>query len=58
MIYRNRGDEELSYECLRCGKRFNPEDVSLYKRIVICPYCGYKCIKKVRPDTVTTVKAI
>jgi DNA-directed RNA polymerase subunit RPC12/RpoP len=45
------------YECSRCGARFKGEKLILRNRIV-CPECGYRVIKKVKPPVVHRVKAV
>lgn len=45
------------YECLRCGYRCDGKEIVDRGRIV-CPQCGYRVIKKVRPPIVKRVKAI
>lgn len=40
------------YECLSCKKRFEIKDK------VQCPYCGYRIVKKPRPEVGKIVNAI
>lgn len=49
-----QGDE--MYKCLNCGKKMNI-DLKTAKKI-ICPYCGYKIVEKVRPRIVKKVPTI
>lgn len=43
------------YRCVSCGKDVEL-DLSSGKK-VICPFCGYRIIKKTRPLTVKKVRA-
>ena len=42
----------VEYECVYCKKRFEVRDK------IQCPYCGYRIIKKPRPEAPKVVKAI
>jgi len=52
------GGEDMIYKCLKCGYEYDPEEISEYSRIIVCPNCGYKCAVKVRPEIVKYVKAV
>ena len=44
----------VMYKCMDCGK-----DVKLDLRTakkIICPYCGYRIIRKPRPEVIKKVK--
>ena len=41
-------------KCFKCKKEIDPAQV---KKRVICPYCGFRIIKKTRPETVKKVRA-
>ena len=43
----------MVYTCCKCKKEI---DLRITGRI-ICPYCGYRIIRKARPTTVKKVKA-
>lgn len=43
------------YKCIHCGKGVDIE-LKTAKRI-ICPFCGHRILKKVRPKVVKTVPA-
>ena len=43
------------YKCLSCGKEVEL-DIRVSKK-VICPFCGYRIIKKVRPVVVKKVQS-
>ncbi len=43
------------YKCLSCGREVEV-DLSVSKK-VICPFCGYRILKKTRPVVVKKVKA-
>ena len=45
-----------NYKCINCGKKVNI-DLSTAKKI-ICPYCGYRVLEKLRPKVATEVAAI
>ncbi len=48
--------QSMGYYCLRC-KRYVEINVSGYQG-VRCPYCGYRALRKGRPEVVVkTVKA-
>jgi len=51
------GIKQLSYKCPKCGRTFSGEEMALRQQLK-CPYCGYKCVCKVRPPIVKRVKAI
>lgn len=57
MTHKTEGMETLTYVCVKCGHRFSGEELELRDRIV-CPKCGYRVIKKVRPPVVKRVKAV
>jgi len=42
------------YKCLNCGKILQEKDV---QKRVICPYCGYRIVIKMRPQTIKEVLA-
>ncbi len=42
------------YECLNCGKEVEIEQV---RERVRCPYCGYRILRKTRPESPVTVEA-
>ncbi len=44
------------YKCFNCGKEVEI-DLKTAKKI-ICPYCGYRVLKKTRPKITKRVKAI
>ncbi len=46
----------MTYKCGRCGKTFEAEELKLIPSIM-CPYCGYRVIYKVRPPVAKKVKA-
>lgn len=41
----------MSWKCFSCGKKM--DDI----KVVKCPYCGYRILKKDRPAVVRKVKA-
>ncbi len=43
------------YKCLNCGKEVEV-DLKTSKK-VICPFCGYRIIKKIRPVVLKKVHA-
>ncbi len=43
----------MIYKCVDCGKEVNIELKSAKK--IICPSCGYRILKKVRPNKSTKV---
>jgi DNA-directed RNA polymerase subunit RPC12/RpoP len=43
------------YKCLNCGKEVNIELKTAKK--IICPYCGFRIIEKVRPKVRKRVEA-
>jgi DNA-directed RNA polymerase subunit RPC12/RpoP len=43
------------YKCLSCGRDVEI-DINISKK-VICPFCGYRIIKKTRPVVVKKVQA-
>jgi DNA-directed RNA polymerase subunit P len=43
------------YKCLSCGKDVEV-DISVSKK-VICPFCGYRILKKKRPVVIKKVQA-
>jgi DNA-directed RNA polymerase subunit RPC12/RpoP len=43
------------YKCLECGREVEIELKSAKK--IICPFCGYRILKKDRPTVVKRVKA-
>ncbi len=45
----------LDYKCVSCGKKIEM-DLKTVKKI-ICPYCGYRIIEKLRGKTVKTVSS-
>lgn len=45
----------LEYKCVGCGKRIEM-DLKTAKKI-ICPYCGYRILEKVRAKTVKVVSS-
>ena len=45
----------LTYKCTGCGKKINT-DLKTSKKI-ICPYCGYRIIEKIRAKTVKKVSS-
>jgi DNA-directed RNA polymerase subunit P len=47
---------DISYECLRCGKKVTRGDLAAMPELK-CPQCGYKILKKARPPIVKHVKA-
>lgn len=44
------------YKCLNCGKEVKIELKSAKK--IICPYCGFRIIEKVRPGVGKKVEAV
>ena len=44
------------YKCLNCGKEVKIELKSAKK--IICPFCGFRIIEKVRPVTSKRVEVI
>ncbi len=44
-----------NYKCTNCGKKVTIELQTAKK--IICPYCGYRILEKVRPKIATEVKA-
>ncbi len=43
------------YKCLSCGRQV---DIELKKaKKIMCPYCGYRILKKNRPSVVKRVPA-
>jgi len=42
----------ITYQCINCKKEFDVKDK------VQCPFCGFRIVKKSRPDVVKKVKAI
>ena len=44
----------MLYKCVDCGKEVNMELKSAKK--IICPSCGYRILKKVRPTKSVKVK--
>jgi len=40
------------YKCIKCGKL-----IPKIEEKVICPYCGYRILIKVRPEVVKRVQA-
>ena len=43
----------IMYKCVDCGKEIKI-DLRTAKKI-ICPYCGYRIIRKPRPETIKKV---
>lgn len=46
----------IMYECLRCGQRFNGDEIA-YRHDLKCPDCGFRVIKKVKPPVVKRIRA-
>ena len=44
------------YECIKCGTKTNTEELSLLPEIKCI--CGYRILRKTRPLTAKTIKAI
>ena len=44
------------YKCMSCGKDVEV-DISVSRK-VICPFCGYRILKKKRPVQIKKVKAV
>jgi DNA-directed RNA polymerase subunit RPC12/RpoP len=44
------------YTCVNCGKAVET-DLKTAKK-VICPFCGYRVIKKSRPPVIKKVRAV
>ena len=45
----------LMYKCVECGKEM---DIDLQKtKKIICPYCGYRIIRKPRPPVIMKVES-
>jgi DNA-directed RNA polymerase subunit P len=44
------------YECIKCGTKTSSEELLLLPEIKCI--CGYRILKKTRPPTVKTIKAI
>ena len=44
------------YKCLNCGKKVKIELKAAKK--IICPYCGYRIIEKVRPPVAKHIRAV
>jgi len=44
------------FECPRCKARVEEEWVNKMERVV-CPECGYKILRKIRPPFIKRVKA-
>ena len=44
------------YECIKCGTKTNSEELLLLPEIKCI--CGYRILRKTRPPTVKTIKAI
>lgn len=43
------------YKCMNCGKKVTI-DLKTAKKI-ICPYCGYRIIERVRPKVASKIAA-
>lgn len=43
------------YKCVNCGKEVHVELKTAKK--IICPYCGYRILRKTRPNVVKKVMA-
>ncbi len=43
----------MKYRCLNCGKEMEMDFATLKK--VICSYCGYRILEKIRPKIVKKV---
>ena len=43
------------YKCLSCGKTVEI-DLNTCKK-VICPFCGYRILKKTRPTIIKKIRA-
>ncbi|MEM2841769.1 MAG: DNA-directed RNA polymerase subunit P [Thermoproteota archaeon] len=48
-------ESEPVYQCMRCGSVLTPE--ALVTREIKCPYCGFRALRKVRPQIAKRVKA-
>lgn len=44
------------YKCMNCGREIDIELKTVKK--IICPFCGYRILKKERPKIVKKVKAL
>lgn len=44
------------YLCLKCGHAMNPNEVLSGSR-VRCVQCGFRTLKKARPDTIRKISA-
>jgi DNA-directed RNA polymerase subunit RPC12/RpoP len=42
------------YKCINCGSDVSEKDL---QEMIRCPFCGYRILKKKRPDVIRTVKA-
>ena len=49
--------EKQTYECARCGRLIRGDEIVMRNRVV-CPRCGYRVIKKVKPPIVHRIKAV
>lgn len=47
---------KIEYQCVRCGKKFTYEELSMMPEFK-CSECGYRVLKKARPPIVKHVKA-
>jgi DNA-directed RNA polymerase subunit RPC12/RpoP len=46
----------MLYKCENCGKEIEVDMITAKK--IICQYCGYRILKKTRPEIVKKVNAI
>ena len=47
----------IRYICVGCGAEVTSEQLSLTPEIK-CPFCGYRVLRKARPQIVKRVKAV
>jgi len=47
----------IVYECIRCGAKVPSEELELRGGEIKCTICGYRVLKKVKPQVVKRVRA-
>lgn len=50
-------EQELIYECVRCGAKVSSKQLELRGGEIKCTVCGYRVLKKIRPPVVKRVSA-
>ncbi|MEA2090723.1 MAG: hypothetical protein U9O89_08250 [Thermoproteota archaeon] len=50
-------EQELIYECVRCGAKVSSKQLRLRGGAIKCTVCGYRVLRKIRPPVVKRVSA-